>query len=267
MRDISSSFKGFSIPQRDLMHKLHEYGWQLDKINNKKDGYEVKLKNQFGEKLDKKAEQVETALAQALLDIAHRHLVRTSAWNHTWVHQLVPIATAYAKAPIFDHKAAVGWKALGDDAMARKPYLEDQLKVEYTHDLLPYKSGKEMADDIRKGKVKIPLAEIDSHPIWTPEQVLAHRLSHNVLGRAHSGAGHDWAGANAAVAAHMPYLSREAQKALFTDELARKAYQTHFQGYGPIKIAYLEDFLNQDTHNDFDHVGEPPEHSFTPWGI
>jgi hypothetical protein len=255
MRDVTAAFTGISISYRDLISKVHEYGWILDKIESKKDGFVVKLKNESGQKLEEKASNVREALANALLSIASEN-ARFSA-NGTWVHQLVPLATAYAKAPLFDYKAAVGWKALADDAISRKSHIEDQLKVEYTYDPVPYKSGQEMSQDIKKGKIKVPITDLDDHPIWTPDQVLAHRLCHYVLGRANSH-GNDWAGTNKAVSSHLPYLSNEAQRALFSENLAKRAHEIHL-GYTPTRIAYFNEFLNPGNK-----ASEPPENTFAP---
>lgn len=260
--DISSNFVGLSFTQRDLMDMLAKEGWEIHKIEPKDDGFIVNLNNIDSEKWKSDpASSIEQALAQSLLEISNQRLMCSAAYHHTWVHQLKPIARAYAQAPIFDHKAAPSWKALADDNIARLPYIEQTVKPEFTYDSDPYEDGDALSDDVKKGKLKVPLEGIENHPIWTPDQVLAHRICHSVLGHAPNGANFDWAGANAATLEHFPYLSNAAKRALFTSEVGRKAYQTQSNGYAPEKIAHLNDFLGNEADSSV-----APENTIVPWG-
>lgn len=244
MRDVTSSFRTLTVSQRDIMSLLAERGWGIESIEAEEDGFVVNLKNDLGEKSKDQGPTIETALAQALLNISSQP--HFGASKKTWVHQLVPIAIAYAQAPIFENKAAISWKALADDSVARLSYIQDQIDIEYTHEPAPYESGHALAKDVKSNKIKISILDINDHPIWTPDQVLAFRVCYNVLGKAPTGADDSWPGVNISVGHYFPYLSNAARQAAFTELIGRKAYQIQFEGLSPRKIVNLTDFLSND---------------------
>lgn len=263
MLDITSYFHGYTAPQHELVDRISRLGWQLEKVEDKPEGYIATLSNEHGEKLTRTGNTIETALAQALIFLTKMHDVRrTSAHAQTWTHLLPQIAMAYAKAPVWDYKAAPLWKALIDDSTARAAVFKKELKVEHSHHPVPYATAQDIAKDVKAGKIKIPTHDI-KHPIWTPEQHLDHRLVHAILGQLPAGGTpHSWVSTNQAVAHHMGYLSDAAKRALFTEHLGHKAYNTHFAGLGPKKIATLDEFIKPS--GDLQD-GEPIENSKVPF--
>lgn len=263
LQEITSYWLGYDVDQFTLLDRITRMGWKVDKIEEGQDGYQAKLKNDRGANLTFKGNTVETALAQALihlLQIAERH--RHSSLQKTFTHLLPDIAKAYVEAPVFDYKSATNWKAAADDNAARAEKLKNELEVEYTHEPVPYSDNWELAKDISKGKIKIPLTDI-RHPIWTPSQHLDHRLVHAVLGQAPAGGIPNWPGTNMAFSHHAPYLSDHAKSALFTETIGRSAYLHHYGMPGPKKIADLG-FLQGSVGDDMDN-GESISETRVPW--
>lgn len=261
----AGTYRGISTPISTLYDECHRRGWQVQKITFKSGEYSAKAKSPHGETVEKTGPTPETALGHVLVHIIRQHAIRNSAWNHTWTDKMVPIAHAYAKAPVFDHKAAGAWKELADDNMARAQMLHQQMNVEYTHDPNPYHDPQQMFEDVNKGKIKVSQGNTH-HPVWNHAQVLAHRLCHAVLGQAAGGADFGWHGANTACAHHMPYLTPSAQRALFSETVGRSAYLHHFgQEANPHKIAFMDDFeKDQEKNNPDNFSGESIKNTLPP---
>jgi hypothetical protein len=276
MIDLTSAFVGLSTPVQSLYQQIADAGWEIRSVKSaNEDGRYIvraKARNPHGEEVEKFGPDDRTALANLLVAI-HRHThLRTAAqhkvgmWQHDWTDQLQPIAEAYKRAPVYDPKAAAAWKELADDSMARFRELQKQLHIEVTDDPEPYASAKEMTDDIH-GKQHFWVSRANSeHPVWTPEQNVAFRAVHDVLGHAVSGGGFDWHGENAACRAHFPLLSPNAQRALFTECIAQTGYANHFRGFGPQKVAFLDEFLTpaQQRENPPGHMGVHPSQIVVP---
>lgn len=272
--NVTSAFQGVTTPVRELYDEIHGRGWEVQKVDINGDGlYEATVKNPYGEKLSKIGPDPNTALAHCLVGIMRqetmRYLPRTAAWDHTWEQQLPQIAQAYADASEYDPKAAGAWKELAEDSVRRAEAINNQIAVEFTHDPWPYKDVNEMAKDIRdKQHVTISKANL-GHPLWSSEQALAYRLVHDVLGHASVGGDWGWHGENGATAAHMPLLSPEAQRALFTEAIGQAAHNSFYGKLGPQKIVFLDDHLKdvQDEENAAGHGGLHPSQSVVPTGI
>lgn len=272
--DVTSAFQGITTPPRELYDEIHGRGWEVQKVDVNGDGlYEATVKNPYGEKLSKVGPDEATALGHCLVAIMRqetmRFLPRTAAWDHTWEQQLPEIAKAYADAPSYDPKAAGAWKELAEDSVRRAEAINNQINVNFTHDPWPYEDVNEMAKDIRdKQRVTISKANL-SHPLWSNDQALAYRTVHDVLGHAAVGGDWGWHGENGATAAHMPLLSPEAQKALFTESIGQAAHNSFYGTLGPQKIVFLDDHLQdvQDKENSAGHGGLHPSQSIVPTGI
>lgn len=267
--DVSSAFQGVTTPLADLYNEIHQRHWQVTGVNIKDGMYEASAKNPMGESASKFGKDEKTALAALLLYIVRKEFIRQGSWNRHWADQLEPIAQAYAKAPSFDPQAAMAWKELADDCVARAHQLKQQIAVEYTDDPVPYHSPQELFEDVTKHQHILVSRAASEHPVWTPEQVLAFRTVHNILGHAAAGGDFGWTGENLATAAHMPYLSPNAQRALFTETVGQKAYNHFYQGYGHPKIVFLNDHLEdiQSEQNPDGHAGLPVNHSLSPGAL
>lgn len=272
--DVTSAFQGITTPPRELFDEIHGRGWEVIKVDINGDGlYEATVRNPYGEKLSKVGPDEATALGHCLVAIMRqetmRYQGRTSAWDHTWEQQLPEIAKAYADAPSYDPKAAGAWKELAEDSVRRAEAINNQINVEFTHDPWPYQDVNEMAKDIRDKQHVLVSKHNLSHPLWSSEQALAYRLTHDVLGHAAVGGDWGWHGENGATAAHMPLLSPEAQRALFTESIGQSAHNSFYGQLGPQKITFLDDQLQkvQDKENAAGHSGLHPSQSIVPTGI
>ena len=242
----------YSHTLQDLYRRIGESGWSVKKIkyDKKDDCYIASAKDEFGNEVEKTGNDEGMATRNLLLAIERKNHMRTAAmerigmWKTDWSDQLQPIAEAYAKAPVYDPKAAAAFKELGDDSMRRANVLRKQIAVEETNNPEPYPNHDKMLDDIHKRQHYMVSRANTDHPIWTPEQVIAHRLVHDILGHGVSG-GNDfgWEAENRATSAHMPLLSEEAQKALFSHHIGQTAYGTYYRHFGPQKIALFPKFV------------------------
>lgn len=251
-----------------MYDQISQAGWEMKKVQyDKKTGQMVATaKNPFGEEIAKTGPDDATALGNLLHAILRRNHLRTPAqwkvgmWNTTWTDKLPEIAEAYSKAPVYDPKAAAAWKLLGDDSLHRMEVMGRHMHIEPTNDPVPYKNHKQMLDDIHKKRhISISKQDLD-HPVWTPEQALAFRAVHHVLGHGVAGSGFDWHGRNLAVSAHMPLLDPVAQQALFTEAIARPAYESYYRVNAPTKIAFIKDHIEpaQAEENPAGHRGIHP---------
>lgn len=269
--DVTSAFKGITTPPRELYDEIHGRGWEVTKVDVNGDGfYEATVKNPHGETIAKTGPDPSTALGHALVGIMRQETMRfQGAWTATWEHERPQIAEAYREAPTYDPKAAGAWKELGEDSQRRAETIANQIKVDFTHDPYPYNNVNEMQDDIRnKQHVTISKANL-SHPLWSSDQALAYRLCHDVLGHAAVGGDWGWHGENGATAAHMPMLTPNAQKALFTEAIGQAAHNSFYGQIAPQKIAFLDPYLVkvQERENAAGQSGLHPSQSLVPSGI
>lgn len=248
--NVTASSLVYSSTLRDLYLRIGESGWSVKKVkfDKKEDHYVATAKNDFGEEIEKTGPDEQMAVRNLVLAIERKNHMRTAAmerigmWKADWSDQLQPIAEAYAKAPVYDPKAAAAYKALADDSMRRAEVLRNQLHVEEVNNPEPYPHAQAMADDIHKRQHFLVSTANSEHPLWTPEQNTAFRIVHDVLGHGVSGGDFGWEGENKACAAHFPLLSAEAQKALFSECIAQTAYGAHYRHFGPQKVALFPQF-------------------------
>lgn len=251
--DVTSAFRGVTIPKRELLADIEKRGWQVTKLQWKKDSFVAEAKNPHGEKREAKGPDEATALASLLMLVMRKDFMRAKVqqkvgmWKTDFVGQLEQIAQAYAKAPAYEPKAASAWMELAHDSMRRSEHLAIQLKIEVTGEPEPYESAEEMCEDIkRKKRLKVSSFNVD-HPVWSYEQVIAFRTAHDVLGYCAGGGDFTWVGENKAFAAHAPLLSPTAQRALWSETLAPAAYALYFKAYGPKKVAFTDSKLKENT--------------------
>jgi hypothetical protein len=248
--NVTASSLVYSHNLRDLYTRIGDSGWSVKRVkfDKKEDCYVASAKNPYGDEIEKTGPDEGMAVRNLLLAIERKNHMRTAAmerigmWKADWSDQLQPIAEAYAKAPVYDPKAAAAFKALADDSTRRAEVLRNQLHIEETNDPEPYVNAQDQADDIHKRQhYTVSTANCD-HPIWTPEQNVNFRIVHDVLGHGVSGGDFGWEGENKACAAHFPLLSTEAQKALFSECIAQSAYAAHYRHFGPNKVALFPQF-------------------------
>lgn len=275
LTDVTAHSLVYSHSLRDLYTRIGDAGWSVKKVkfDKKEDCYVASAKNDHGDEIEKTGPDEGMAVRNLVLAIERKNHMRSAAmervgmWKSNWTDQLQSIAEAYAKAPIYDPKAAAAYKALADDSTRRADVLRKQLEIEEVNDPEPYPHAQAMADDIHKRqRFKVSTANSE-HPLWTPEQNTAFRIVHDVLGHSVSGGDFGWEGENKACAAHFPLLSAEAQKALFTECIAQTAYGAHYRHFGPQKVALFPQFYEpvqqaEGVHPNFQ--GVHPSQSVAP---
>jgi hypothetical protein len=274
MTNVTSAFRGITTPTADLYQQIAQTGWQTSKVKFDKtqDVFVAEAKNPHGEVISRTGPNDRTALGNLLVAIMRRHHIRSAAqwklgmWKTMFTDQLQPIAEAYAKAPVYDPKAAGAFMELAQDSTRRANVLRGQLQIEVVDDPEPYANAKEMADDIHNKKhFKVSRANSE-HPVWSVDQNVDFRIVHDVLGHAVSGGDFGWQGENLACAAHFPLLTVTAQQALFTECIAQTAYASFYRSFGPQKVALFPQFTDpsQAAENDPAHTGIHPSQSVAP---
>jgi hypothetical protein len=245
---------GFESALTDIYKLISDQGWSVSKVkfDKKADRWVAEAKSPHGEKAVGRGTTVDHAvrhLALAVSRLNHGRWSKSAAmqmlsmWKYNWIDQLKPIAEAYAKAPVYDPKAAVAYQRLAEDSKRRADILRNQLDIEEVHDPEPYANAQDQADDIHKRQhYTVSKANLD-HPLWTPEQGVNFRIVHDVLGHAVSGGDFGWEGENRACQAHFPLLDKEAQQALFSECIGQTAYAAHYRSFGPQKVALFQQFV------------------------
>lgn len=206
MTNVTSAFRGITTPTADLYQQIAQTGWETTKVKFDKtqDVYVAEAKNPYGEKITRTGPNDSTALGNLLVAIMRRHHIRSAAqwklgmWKTMFTDQLQPIAEAYAKAPIYDPKAAGAFMELAQDSTRRANVLRGQIEIEVVDDPEPYANAQEMSDDIHNKKhFKVSRANSE-HPVWSVQQNVDFRIVHDVLGHAVSGGDFGWQGENLA---------------------------------------------------------------------
>jgi hypothetical protein len=250
--DILSVFQGISTPLPELVSHINQLGWQLGRVQFDKGRgeYVAEVTGPQGQVVAKSGPDETTAVANCLLAATRRNYIRSAAlyksgmWQADFHSKLHDIAEAYAKAPLYDPKAVAAYKTLADDSMHRADIIGSQIQIEDTPDPHPYTNVEALMKDVRKNrKYKVSTAHT-RHPVWTPEQVRAYRICHDVLGHAVTGSGFDWHGETQAAMAHLPLVDNHAQHALFSEAVGYPAYQQIY-GIGPQKAALFPEFISE----------------------
>jgi len=136
------------------------------------------------------------------------------------------MANVYEGLPANDPEARASYDALNKEVEQQYKDLEAQgFKFEFVNED-PYKSSKEMMEDVRKNRrLKVFATPGDAfHPYMTPEQNNHFRAVHDLL--AHAGEGHQFGakGEENAFRVHMSTLSPAAQRALATETRGQNSW-------------------------------------------
>jgi hypothetical protein len=270
--DVTAAYQGVTTPLQDILAQIERLGWELRGIDKGDRGFKATATNPHGETMERTGVTDAHAAGNVLLAILRRHQIRTAAqhyggmWGASWVDKLQEVAEAYAKAPVYDPKAAGAWRELAQDSMHRMRVLEQQIKIEVVDDPEPYANAQEMANDIHQNRHFFVSRANCDHPVWSVDENVAFRVVHDVLGHAVSGGDFGWHGENLACAAHFPLLSPTAQKALFTECIAQTAYAIYYRGFGPQKVAFLDEHIEpvQQQENPAGHSGIHPSQIVAP---
>ena len=240
----------------ELKSMLKAIGWKLDNIKppTKTSGrYVAKGTGPAGQKGERDGKTPEQAIGNLLVFAQHHNAIRSfaaiapklSAWNTTWSTQMPDIAKAYSDMPVYDGKSEDAYRALANEEKMQADAIRQQVNVNVTDDPEPYENHAAMMHDIHhKGNYIVSRAHAD-HPLWSTEQVVNHRICHD-MAHAQSGGDHSWDGEVRAAHVQMARHSPLARRALFTETLGQSAYALHHGGHanGPQKIGMLPQFVD-----------------------
>jgi len=237
-------------PQNELWQRLLALGWELGKIVPKGGQYVASGRNkQTGQDVKRTGRTPELALlgvltfAQRAAEVRRTAALRAlGAWQSDWLGREEDIARAYRQLPVFDRAAVGAWQQLAAESRAQAEAIGRQISIEVTDDPEPYESVAELRDDV-KLRQKLQVSRAGNHPVWGPDELVAYRVAHDVLGYCQSGGDYTWRGENQAASTHMPMLSELAQEALFVESVARAAYHDLYSGRGPSRIGLMSEFL------------------------
>lgn len=268
--DITSAFVGITTPLPEIIAKVQELGWNVENVSFKGDAYKAIGKSEDGEKLETTGNTEATAVGNLLAAIQRLQSMRmtfnsrVAAWDEPFVDLQEAIAHEYAEAKMYDKKAAQAWMELAEDCRRRVEIIQDEIDIEVTDNPIPYLSYSEMVNDItEKGHFKVSKASA-SHPIWSVNQVVDFRITHDILGHVASGGDWSWFGINRAFQAHAPLLTYTAQKALFTEVLGQGAFNNYYSSMASQKITFLKIFDNPQEENEPYHHPVHPSQTVVP---
>ena len=136
------------------------------------------------------------------------------------------IADIYESLPKMDRDAVDEYEALASEVEEQFNYMTKTLgvKVEFVTDD-PYKTSKEMFDDVSKGTLKVLQTETTgAHPIFSNEQNNKFRAVHDYFGHAATGRGFGQDGEESAWVHHSQMFTQKATAALTTETRGQNSF-------------------------------------------
>lgn len=245
----------------ELKAKLSEAGYSLTKLDQRSGTYVAKGENANGDKVERNGDTAEMAVANLVRFVIRRNSMqpysKTASWGTDWLGKHEDIAKDYRKLPVFDEKAVPAYKALAEESKHQADEIRRQVHVEVVNTAHPYKSAKEMREDVHQNRHLSVSDQNLEHPIWSPEEVMDFRIVHDVLGHAQGGGEFSWRGQNIATSAHMPHVSPLARQALFTQTIGQASeYKAHGM-FGPQRAGILQHWVEPANAANGEHVEVP----------
>jgi hypothetical protein len=136
------------------------------------------------------------------------------------------IADIYESLPTMDRDAVDEYEALASEVEEQFNFMTKTLgvKVEFVADD-PYKTSKEMFDDVSKGTLKVLQTETTgAHPIFSDEQNNKFRAVHDYFGHAATGRGFGQDGEESAWVHHSQMFTQKATAALTTETRGQNSF-------------------------------------------
>lgn len=176
-----------------------------------------------------------------------------------WNSYVQKVSDAYMEAPDHEPGADIHWKVLivavekqfDQIAEAHNKGGAQRYKVKYVHGQ-PYKSAKEVIDDLTNNHRILVSQEANTHPIWTPEQNLKFRAVHDIYGHFHGLNSFEVFGEIKAYNKHIKTLPRNAVPAMFTEVVGQACAFKATGDFQKQKICLLDqfDYYNLGVIND-----------------
>lgn len=136
------------------------------------------------------------------------------------------IADVYETLPKMDRDAVDEYEALASEVEEQFDFMTKTLgvKVEFVADD-PYKTSKEMFDDVSRGSLKVLQTETTgAHPLFSDSQNNKFRAVHDYFGHAATGRGFGQDGEEAAWVHHSQMFTRQARGALTTETRGQNSF-------------------------------------------
>ena len=131
------------------------------------------------------------------------------------------LADEYMRAPLHDPAARQAWDALIADVEKKHSELSKKIKFIPVQDDAPYKTAREMFEDLDKGVMKVSDLHHE-HPLWTREQNLKFRAVHDYHHMKAQG-GFTVPGEYSAYKAQLAKTPKEARPALKAEVMSQAA--------------------------------------------
>lgn len=153
---------------------------------------------------------------------AAKALARVTEWSQPHAAEMARI---YESLPVMQPEARSAYEQMArevDDQFERMK--QAGIKVEFT-DADPYKTSREMMDDVKAGRLKVFRTPEDfGHPFLTREQNDKFRAVHDYFG--HAGEGHQFGpkGEENAFRVHSEMFSPEARRAMATETRGQNSW-------------------------------------------
>jgi hypothetical protein len=154
------------------------------------------------------------------------------------------IADAYNTRPLVDESALSSWQSLARDSRRWADRVRRRLDVIVVDNAEPYDSRSDMCADIETHKRFLVSRVNCEHPVWTPEENIAFRIVHDVLGHCRSGGEFSWTGENLAFAHHALTVRAVSLCALFTEVVGQTAVYKTERTHAVQKVAILHEFID-----------------------
>lgn len=136
------------------------------------------------------------------------------------------IADIYETLPKMDRDAVDEYEALASEVEQQFDFMTKNLGVKVffvAED--PYKTSKEMFDDVSKGNLKVlSTASTGAHPLFSNEQNDKFRAVHDYFGHAATGRGFGQDGEEAAWVHHSQMFTKDARAALTTETRGQNSF-------------------------------------------
>jgi len=136
------------------------------------------------------------------------------------------IADVYEDLPKMDRDAVDEYEALASEVEQQFDFMTKNLgvKVSFVAED-PYKTSKEMFDDVSKGNLKVlSTASTGAHPLFSNEQNDKFRAVHDYFGHAATGRGFGQDGEEAAWVHHSQMFTMDARAALTTETRGQNSF-------------------------------------------
>ena len=159
----------------------------------------------------------------------------------SWDEYASKVADAYEARPSMESQHLSSWKSLITHIEKMFDQMQSRVAVEFTPED-PYKSEKEIVQDIEQNKRLKIYSGSAEHPVWSVEQNLKFRAYHDYLSHVAGGHAFGMKGEIASYNQHAKMAPKDALLALFTEIIGQAMTAVKRGGFPEQKICKLHGF-------------------------